>query len=139
MGNWRTVRVVGTCDPRQVRALSQRVNVGLDYSNFGPLSNAGGICGLGAWPAPEIDRVGNLAERDYSPDAVADHLRELADVAPSLAVRVHCGGDYEDAGCVATVTLADGVVTVGPPEVTDVGSVSAAQMRENLSTQLGYR
>lgn len=82
------------------------------------------LCGLGRWvPASggDINAVGNLSERNYDVDSVASTLRDLAVVAPSLRLKVHCGGSYESTECVATVTVQDQVVTVGDPEVAEVG------------------
>jgi hypothetical protein len=93
-------------------------------SEWGPLSfdplHPGGA-GLGDWPAPTISATGNLSETDLGPEHVAAHLRQLVGVAPSLNVAVHCGGDWETPACVATVTAAGGVVSVGPPQVPHVG------------------
>lgn len=105
-----------------------------DFDTFHCLMN-GGICGLPNWAAEQIDVVGNLAERNYGPDAVAAALTTLKTVAPSLRVKVHCGGDYEDPDCVATVTLAD-TASVGPPEVTYVGAISHRQLLENTQAHI---
>jgi hypothetical protein len=83
-----------------------------------------------------MDRTGNLAERDYSVASVAETLESLARAAPSLVVKIHCGGDYEDAACIATITLENGRVTVGPPEVDSVGELDENLMLENVRTQL---
>lgn len=68
--------------------------------------------------------AGNLYERDYSVDDVAKALFNLQSVARSMQLRVHCGGDYENETCVATITVADGRVSVGDPEVPTVAPVS---------------
>lgn len=131
MGNWRTVNLTGTVDEAEVEALRTRLIY--DYStpggfdNFGPLSFSPAtpsLAGVGDWVRPTIFACGNLAERDYGVEDVAETLRELVAPAPSLRLKVHCGGDWEDTACVATVTVADGVVTVGPAEVETVASVS---------------
>lgn len=129
MGNWRTVTISGSIGQQDADAARAFVELGDDPANWdtfhclcwpGP-----SLCGLGRWIPPgggEIRAVGNLAERDYSVEDVADALRQLLAAAPSLCVKVHCGGEYEDTTCIATVTAhADGQVTVGPPEVASVG------------------
>ncbi len=129
MGDWMTVTVVGTIDPVDVGAACAFVEIGRNYDDwagrFHCLRYTGpSLCGLGRWiPAGggEINAVGNLSERNYGPDAVAETLTQLMAVAPSLSLKVHCGGPYEDTTCTATVTAVGGVATVGPPEVEKVG------------------
>jgi hypothetical protein len=122
MGNWRTVNLRGTVSADEVPAARTRLTVNGygDYSNWGPLAFSNGLCGLGEWLDAVINADGNLYERGYSVDDVAEALRELVEIAPSLALKVHCGGEYEDTECVATITVAGGVVTVGAPEVREV-------------------
>jgi len=136
MGNWRTVTIKGTCDVRDVPALKEELDPGKDYDNFHCLSNTSGLCGLGMWSGKTIDASGNLAERDYSVESVAETLEGLAKVAPTLSVKVHCGGDYEDKTCVATVTLADGKATIGKPEVETVEGVSDETMQRKMMAAL---
>lgn len=131
MGNWRTVQIVGTCAAAEVPALGRALNPGPDYRNFHCLVN-GGLFGLPNWAAEQISVIGNLAERGYDPDAVARTLTKLAAVAPSLAVKVHCGGDYEAAECVATVTLAGGVATMGPPEIAAIPDIDEDQVEAQM-------
>lgn len=133
MGNWMRVEIEGTCDPAEVPALMDACEMGAD---FHPLTNTGGLCGLGMWPATDIHAVGNLAERDYTPSAVAKALDRLAKVAPSLRVKVHCGADYEGNGCVATVTLADGEANVGAPEREKIPPLDNAKCTANLFAAL---
>jgi hypothetical protein len=136
MGNWMTVRIVGTCGPADVWSLRSACRINDDYSNFHCLSISNGLCSLGDWTGENIDRVGNLAERDYDANSVAEQLEKLAAVAPSLAVKVHCGGQYEAETCAATVTLANGKATVGPAEVEKVGTISKDQMQNNFLKQM---
>jgi hypothetical protein len=124
MGNWRTVNLRGTLAPEDVAAVKAFVAVDATYSHFHCLSGGAGLAGLGDWAHEEIHADGNLAERDYSPQDVAETLREIVALAPSLALTVHCGGDYEDSKCIATVTVANGVVSVGEPERESVAGVS---------------
>ena len=134
MGNWRTVHITGTCAASEVAALRAAVRSDQrnDWANHGPLCFGASLCGLSFWPAETFDATGNLWERDYTPEDVAEHLRELLAVAPSLTMTVHCGGDYEDTVCIATVTCAGGVVAVGPPAVADVGSLTPEEIERNM-------
>lgn len=121
MGNWRTVNIVGTMSPQDAQAL--RAHLG--YPGYWKdVDND--------WPAESMDRAGNLAERDYDAQDVADTLRELLAVAPSMDLKVHCGGEYESLECTATVTVHEGVVTVGPPEVPELKPMSDEQGRLNM-------
>lgn len=118
MGDWRTVQIVGTCAASEVEALRKAIDPGADYENHHCLNGSDrSIAGLRNWGAEKINAHGNLAERNYDPDDVARQLEKLAIVAPSLAVKVHCGGNYEDKTCVATVILQDGKAVIGSPEV----------------------
>jgi hypothetical protein len=148
MGNWRRVHIVGGMLAEEVEALKAEINQVLparfstdlnhtpefksQQNKFGPLSYTGGLCGLGNWPAPSINAVGNLAERDYDCFAIADHLRKLSKVAPSLGVRVHCGGDYESDTCVATVVLFEGVAVIRVAEIKGVPDMDPLEMQNNL-------
>jgi hypothetical protein len=137
MGNWRTVNLRGTLAPADVTAVREYITVPHDYSRFHCLSATTGLCGLGDWAAQEIHADGNLAERDYDPDDVAGTLRVIVALAPSLALTVHCGGDHEDTTCVATVTVAAGVVWVGPPERATVAGISEDLVRRRLIVAMG--
>lgn len=136
MGDWMTVMIEGTCDPAEVAALTEFLEVAdwIDDESgwdFGPLSISDGLCGLGSWPAPTILRIGNCYERDYTPEDVADHLRRCLAVAPSLAVKVHCGGPYESLEVVATVASV-GDVTVGAPEREQLPPIPEEQKAVNF-------
>lgn len=128
MGNWRTVTITGSIDAADVPAARAFVELGdrpVDWDRFHCLCWTGpSLCGLGRWipkDGGQIDAVGNLAERDYGVEEVAETLRNLVAVAPSLDVKVHCGGDWENTTCVATVTAREGQVTISDPEVAEVG------------------
>lgn len=126
MGNWMTVNIVGSIAAADLPAAKAFVNTGDDYNRFHPLCHDGfSFYGLGDWTAENIQACGNLSERDYTVEDVAATLRQMVAVVSSLRVKVHCGGDYESEDCVATVTVADGVVTVGPAEVPKVGGLAA--------------
>jgi len=145
MGNWRTVNITGTIARQsEVDALRDYLDYGPDcesgdYAHFGPLSfNAArpSLCGVGDWPALQISRRGNLAERDYSVEDVAGTLRELVRIAPSMLLKVHCGGDWESDECIATISVGEGIVAVGAPEVETIDGPSGAQVHANLLRNL---
>lgn len=148
MGNWRTVNVVGTMSEAHAAKLRRLLDLG-DYTELsdGRLqgldvyclafsSVSPGLAGLGAWPAATMDRCGNLHERDYSVDDVATALRALLPVAPSMLLKVHCGGEHESEECVATVSVGEGLVVVGKPERDKVAAPSEDQVLGNLMANL---
>jgi hypothetical protein len=153
LGNWRTVNMTGTMTEADAAALREylgypgwRHDRGDDpaYQRFGPLSfcrDQPSLCGINDWPAPVVNRNGNLAERGYDVDDVAETLRELVAVAGSMMLVVHCGGDYESLDCVATIRVGEGVVTVGKPEVERVAEIDGDQQMGNLFRALtgGYQ
>ncbi len=128
MGNWRTVKITGTCPPEQVEALKSALAQDSAYSKYGPLVYSQSLCGLGLWPAKVIDASGNLYERDFSVEDVADHVRELLVVAPGLTLKIHCGGERESKEVIATITVADGAVTIGPAEQAELPEFDADVM-----------
>jgi len=95
-----------------------------------------GLCGLGKWPRVKINRVGNLAERDYSVESVAETLRKVVEHAPGLDIKIHCGDDYEKDNCVATVICKDGKVEVVAPEIGVIPDIPEEQMKSNLYSNL---
>ena len=142
MGNWRTVSIEGSIAPEHVAALKAALRWDMDDLDAepgpGPLSFYPSLGGLGPWPAPEVKAGGNLFERDYSVESVAEHIRHVVlPAAPSAALKVHCDDDWEDTTCIATITVADGQVTVGDPEVETVSGVGSAQFQERLAQILG--
>lgn len=146
MGNWRTVNVTGTmtgADAERLRdylGYSYRVRGDPAMKHFGPLSfsrDQPSVCGLGDWPAPQVARAGNLAERDYSVEDVAGCLRDLVSVAGSMLLTVHCGGDRESLDCVATIHVGEGLVAVGRPEVEKLAEIGDMQMMLNFLDVLG--
>lgn len=126
MGDWMTVNVVGSIDPADADAARNFIDIGKDWGRFHCMAYTGtSLCGLGPWiprDGGDINVVGNLSERNYGPDDVAEVLKELVELAPSLKLKVHCGGPYESTECTATVTAADGQVSIGQPEVETVGA-----------------
>lgn len=145
MGNWRTVHIIGSCDPAEIGALEERLCVdymGDDgFENWGPLSwsPSGSLCGVNSWVAPTMNTVGNLAERDYVPEDVADELRRLVEVAPSLTLLVHCGDDWESTECVATIVVAGGNVTVEDPQVNHLREVTQDESMARVAALFGGR
>jgi hypothetical protein len=95
-----------------------------------------GLCGLGAWPAETVSRCGNLHERDYSVRDVAKALEVLVHIAPSMLLKVHCGGEYESGECVATISVGEGLVVVGKPERETVDGPGEDQMLANLARNM---
>lgn len=138
MGNWHRVHIVGTCDALDLPALTRALQVDPDYTNFHCLMN-GGMAGLPMWAKQKIDSVGNLAERDYTAADVAKTLEEMAVCAPSLAVVVDFGGDYESDDCVATITLSRGHAIIGSPDAKSIPDVPREQRERNLRWQMSGR
>ena len=136
MGNWRRVQIIGTCVADEVAVLRQALTLDKDLENFHCLICAAGIMGLPMWASQNISAIGNLAERNYTPRAVANQLEELAKAAPSLSVKVHCGNDYEAADCVATVTLKNSIASVGAPEIDEIPKQPRDQAKANLIRQM---
>lgn len=143
MGNWRTVNVTGTMSEADAQAL--RAHLTYDFGDtatfdrFGPLSfsrKSPSLCGLNDWPRETVNACGNLAERDYSVEDVADELRKLVHIAPSMLLKIHCGGEYESDDCIATISVGEGIVAVGKPEQAKVAGPSEAQMLGNFFANL---
>lgn len=140
MGNWRTVNIIGTCEAGELPVLKYMASYDRKkFERFGPLSTGESLCGLDHWPAENMNVSGNLAERDYSVEDVATHLRELVLVAPSLNLKIHCGGEHESLECVATITVEKGLVTVGLPECQEIRDMSAAETNERITILLFKR
>ena len=135
MGNWTTVHIKGTCKNKDIQKLKKALDPGKNYENFHCLV-CGGICGLPNWARESIDVVGNLAERDYSSNDVANQLKELSKIAPSLSVDIHCGGDYESKDCVNTIRLKNGKIKILPPQEKQIPEISLENMKANLLDQL---
>lgn len=147
MGDWMTITMAGAVAADQVEPLRARLRYWYaepgqpeyDWSRFTPLSyneTRPGLCGIGEWPAETVQARGNLAERDYSVQDVADCLTELVQLAPSMTLKVHCGGPYESTTCTATITVAAGQVTLGPPEVAEVQPATEAEREMRLMINL---
>ena len=149
MGNWMTVNLVGTMSAQDAEAVREYLGypdisryrpgsgIAADpaWNHFGPLSfcrDRPSLGGIGDWPAPVMNRAGNLAERGYTVQDVAETLRELLPLAGSMLLKVHCGGDYESLECVATVSVGEGLVAVGKPEVERIEPMGEAQATLNV-------
>lgn len=137
MGNWRTVNIIGKCEESDLSALRKAVDIAGDWERFHPLCYSGpSLCGLGNWPNNKISVIGNLAERDYDVDSVAACLADLVEVAPSLDLLVHCGDEYEATNCVATITVKEGAVTIGEPQIPELMAIPKEQMMGNFYQQI---
>ena len=143
MGNWRTVNMTGTIAEAEIPALREQLsysyNPDAGWDRFGPLSfstDSPSLCGLNNWVRPVVNAVGNLAERDYSPEDVRAELEKLLTIAPSMLLVVHCGGDWESDECVATIRTGEGLAVLLPPEVESVSGPGTAQMQANLMANL---
>ncbi len=132
MGNWRTVHLIGSCHSSDLPALREACRLREDFHGFHALTDAAGIMGLNDWPAEMIDRQGNLAERDYSVADVAQAARQLLELAPSLTLKIHCGGEEESRGVVATITVQGREVTTGPPEILRLPERSNEEMERGV-------
>jgi hypothetical protein len=149
VGNWRTVNITGTmtaADAAKLRkvldwgdysgglARYRDMPAGADCLSFSSVSP--GLCGLGAWPAEQVNRCGNLHERDYSVRDVAEALEALVHIAPSMLLKVHCGGEYEAGECVAAISVGEGLVVIGKPERATVDGPGEDQMLANLARNM---
>jgi hypothetical protein len=140
MGNWRTVRIVGTCDAEDVGALADAIAWNGDFRTLHCLSASYGLCGIGFWAASDINAEGNLSERDYSVEDVAVQLEKLLMVAPSLDVVVHCGGDFEHKDVIASIVVSKGEVKQGPLLIKTLRSeLDQAKVMASLAARLGGR
>jgi hypothetical protein len=144
MGNWKTVNITGTIPEAEIQPLRDWLGYSHDdgdpgWEHFGPLSfnrESPSLAGLNDWVRTTVFACGNLAERDYSTGNVAEELRRLLEIAPGMRLKVHCGGDWESGTCTATITVAEGHVTIGPPEAETVAPVSDEQAAGNLLRNL---
>jgi hypothetical protein len=145
MGDWMTANIVGTMHADDVRALRAVLDRGPGYSwpNWGEpyaclsfSSARPGLAGLGAWPAMTMSRCGNLAERGFTVEDVHKALEALVPLAPSMLLKVHCGGPYESEECIATISVGEGLVVTGKPEQATVNGASEDQMLTHLMTNM---
>lgn len=136
-----TVTIEGHIGPEDADAARAFIETGEDWGRFHCLCYYGpSLSGLGQWipqGGGRIHAVGNLSERGYDTADIASTLVDLMAVAPSLELKVHCGGDYESTECVATVTAFGGVASVGVPEIAEVGVGLIAQGEERLREMMG--
>ena len=137
MGNWKTVNIVGSCGKEDVQKLKGALFTP-DFNDWHcfSFSETGSLCGLGDWASEDINAIGNLSERDYSVEDVADTLRMLVKQAPSLDIKVHCGGDYESLDCEATVVVKNGKVRIQKPQVEKIMKISDDQILGRLHSIL---
>lgn len=126
--NKRAVWLVGTVSADDLPLLQGFVRTGRGYQGFHALCHYGpSLDGLNDWPALRMDVVGNLPGHGYTIDEIAEVLLWAAAFAPTLTLKVHCGGDHEDPEVVATITVEDLEVTVGPPEIARLRATTDAE------------
>lgn len=144
MGNWRTIHIEGTMSAEDAAKLRELLDDvwRSDAENVDQItclsfdSKHPGLCGLGAWPSERMSRTGNLYERDYTVQDVADALTELVKVAPSMLLQVHCGDEYESEECVASVAVDEGVVAILEPAIAKIPEIPQEQVQYNLLANL---
>jgi hypothetical protein len=141
MGNWRRVWIVGQIPAGEVgplrAALADAPGASEEWPEWHCLTIGEGLCGLGEWPAEVVNAVGNLHERDFSPEDVRDACElYVLPAAPGATLRVHCGGDWESSGCVGTVTVANGRATLGAPEIPSLPEIPETQIAGRLFAAL---
>jgi len=113
VGNWRTVDIVGTIPASQLEQVRHFVNTGKDWGRFHCLSYYGpSLGGLNDWVRENVNVTGNLSERDYDVMDVAEVLGQIVEIAPGVELTVHCGGEWEDRICIASIVASKGEVTV---------------------------
>jgi len=151
MGKWRTVHLTGTMNQQDVGALWEHLGYSAYLSHDSALDHVGPLSfckdtlslrGIGSWPAEKMDIIGNLHARDYSVQDVAEQLRELVAIAPSMMLVIHCGGEWESLKCVATIRTGEGLVAVMKPEVEKIIDVNDDQLTlesyRSLPSQLQF-
>ncbi len=138
MGNWTTVNIEGSCPANEVDALRDYVNAynNGDYSRIHCLSNGSGLYGLGDWANEGISVTGNLFERGFGKDDVAETLKTIGELCPNADIKVHVGGDYESLECVATVHLNKGRVNILDPERKTLAPLDQSKIAGNLMRAL---
>ena len=137
MGNWRRVWIVGTCDRNDVPKLKKSIVTNREtWEPFHPLAHYGSLAGLPMWAHEHINVVGNLAERNYTPEDVAETLRDIVKNVPSLYVDVHVGGDYESDECEATVACKAQKVTVTAPQTPAIPDIPPNQIQGNMMSAI---
>lgn len=132
MGNWRTVKIVGSMSSKDAVAVNNYLE---DDEEFGCLHN-GGLCGLPNWGQTSICYVGNLGERDFSVEDIKEELEKIVTFAPSLDIVVHAGGDNEDTECISSIVVKDQNVDIVEPLVDDIGKIPEDQIKAQLMKQL---
>lgn len=135
MGNWTTVNIEGTCPYNELSNLKEFVNSYAytdNFQKFHCLCNTKGLSGIGDWAKENIQAVGNLAERDYGAEDVAQELTKIGELCPNADIKIHIGGDYESLDCVNTVHLQKGKVEINPPDKKKLSEISGDQFKKNL-------
>jgi len=110
-----------------------------NYDNFNCLTITNGLCGLGNWVKPVVNAVGNLAERNYTVESVANVLKLIAEKWDGVELTIHVGGDYESDECIATVILKNGKVDILPPQIEKLPELDEDIIIDRLMSQLMRR
>lgn len=120
MGNWRTVSIKGSMNADEAAEMIKELRSDKTWMLPAACFHIHqSVCGLGMWINEDgnIDRVGNLAERDFDLEDIEYGLIYLAANYPSLQIMLHAGDDYEDLTCVASFEVKDGSVTRLPHQI----------------------
>jgi hypothetical protein len=135
MGNWKTVRIVGTMSAEDAQKVRKYLSCGFDSNDWGCLHN-GGMAGLPNWGKEKVNCIGNLGERGYDEDSILKELEKISEFAPSLSISIHMGDDYERTNCVKSIVLQNGKGQILDPLIEDIGSIPQDQVEANLLAQL---
>lgn len=141
MGDWRVVNIVGNIAPQDLGSARAFVDLRegtlahatIDWPRFHCLAYVGhSLAGLGLWPDLEMDVVGNLAERNCTPQDVHSTLATMATVVPSMDIQCHVGGENESPECVATVVVRDGTSVLMPAQIETLNVLGMADVLANF-------
>lgn len=136
MGNWRTVRIVGTMSAEDASSVKKYLSCGFDGDDWGCLHN-GGLAGLPNWGRTNINCIGNLGERGYDEDSIQEELDKISQFAPSMNLIVHLGDNYESTKCVKSIKVENKNVEILEPLIDDIGGIPQEQIRANLMQAIG--
>ena len=143
MGNWRTVNITGSMDPREAKDMIDFLTYGDNWSKWdtdaAPLLINESLCGLNQWVSDNgtIDAIGNLAERDFDNGDIEKALIYLAQKYPSMKLTLHSGSNWEELQCTATFHVEGGVVRRCEPEVEMIHAIPEGQGMMRLMKILG--
>jgi len=140
MGNWRTVHIVGTIPKEDLSAMRAYFVINeFTINHWNCLMITDGLFGLGMWINEEVNAVGNLSERDYTPKNVLEVLEYIGKHWPKVSLKVHCGGEWEDKKCIATVVLNKGkAYFTSKPEIKEIGEIPQEKINKRLFLHLTH-